>query len=152
MQNRRLTQMYADKLSTYPLVISTTLHLRVSAFICGWPFFFGSLRVRSRLSYLAFGCVSAALSRAPKSHREWTRIDAKAHRTKQNRRLTQMYADKLSTYPLVILPRYICVYLRSSAVGLFSSRPFVCIRGCPIFRLVASPPRWVICGFLNCSS
>ena len=62
----------------------------------------------------------------------------------QNRRLTQMYADKLSTYRLVILPRYICVYPRLSVVGLFlrlSSRSFVCIRGCLVFRLVASPLR-----------
>jgi len=39
-----------------------------------------------------------------------------------------MYADELSTYPLVILPGYICVYLRPAAVGLFSSAPFASLR------------------------
>jgi hypothetical protein len=39
-----------------------------------------------------------------------------------------MYADKLSTYPLVVLLHYICVYRRSCVVGRFSSAPFASIR------------------------
>ena len=48
---------------------------------------------------------------------------------KTNRRLTQIYADRLSRFPVVDLLHQICVDLCSSAVRL-SSMQFVSIRGC----------------------
>jgi hypothetical protein len=58
-------------------------------------------------------------------------MDANGREDKQNksnRRLTQMYADRLPRAPLSILLRYICVDPRSSAVRLASPDRFAFIR------------------------
>jgi hypothetical protein len=137
--------MYADELSTYPLVILPG-YICVNLHPSAVGLFFGSLRVPSCAFAVVVSRVWLRLRRAvqgAESHREWTRIDAKANRTKQNRRLTQMYADKHSTYPLVVLLRYICVYVRSSVVGRFSSAPFasLCVHSrlsCLVFGCVSA--------------